>query len=172
MLTHISKLNTLLAKCIGVLPSQAFTATVLRDQTGSAALELGLTLPVLLLLTCGVMDFSRLFYAGIVVEGAARAGVQVGSFSLGKAGSYSEMNTAGENDAAGQGMTGLSVSSRTFCGCVDSTAEISCSTTSCSGAVPDGYVETTATYTFSPLIPYPGIPQNITMSSSARFRAQ
>src|SRR5262245_40834647 len=101
--------------------------TLWRNQYGSAALELGLTLPVLLVLACGVMDFGRVFYAGIAVESAARAGVQVGSFSLGKAGSFSAMNTAGENDAAGQGMTGLSVSSRTFCGCAGSTGEVSCS---------------------------------------------
>ena len=52
---------------------------------GSAILEAGLLLQVLILMTCGAMDFARVFYAGIVVESAARAGVQVGSYSVGKA---------------------------------------------------------------------------------------
>ena len=169
MLDNANKTNPTPSTCSG---KRSNKHSFWCDRCGSAALEAGLMLPVLVLLTCGVMDFARVFYAGIVVEGAARAGVQVGSFSLGKAGSFTEMNTAGQNDAAGQGITGLSVSSRTFCGCVGGTGEVSCSTGSCSGAVPDGYVETTAMYTFNPIIPYPGIPQNIVLKSSARFRAQ
>jgi Flp pilus assembly protein TadG len=137
---------------------------------GSAILETGLLLPVLILMTCGAMDFARVFFAGIVVESAARAGVQVGSYSVGKAGS-ADMNTAGESDASGQGLTGVTVSSRTFCACVTGTTEVSCST-SCSGVVPSGYVETTATYTFNPIVPYPGVPRNIAISSTAKFRAQ
>jgi len=140
-------------------------------QRGSAILELGLILPVAMLLVCGVMDFARVFYAGIVVESAARAGVQFGSYSMGKA-DLDAMNSAGDADAAGQGLTGVVVTSRTFCGCTASTGEVSCSTATCSGATPSGYVETTATYTFSPLIPYPGMPGNIAVASTARIRVQ
>lgn len=141
-------------------------------QRGSVMVEAGLLLPLLVLLTCGAMDLARVFFAGIAVEGAARAGVQLGSYSVGKAGALTEMNTAADADAAGQGLTGLTTSSRTFCSCVSGTGEVSCSTATCDGAVPPGYVETTATYTFNPIIPYPGIPSNIIISNSARFRAQ
>jgi Flp pilus assembly protein TadG len=139
---------------------------------GSAVLETGLLLPVLMLMACGSMDLARVFYAGIVVENAARAGVQRGSFSIGDAGAITKMNSAGSNDASGQGLTGVVVSSRTFCGCNTSTSELSCSETTCDGKVPSGYVETTANYTFTPMIPYPGIPTSIVLSSSAKFRAQ
>ena len=141
-------------------------------QRGSAIIETALVFPMLMLMACGTMDLARIFYAGIVVANAARAGVQSGSFSVGKAGAFSEMNAAGQNDASGQGLTELTISSRTFCGCNSSTTELSCATSSCDGKVPSGYVETTAAYTFTPIIPYPGIPANIVITSSARFRAQ
>jgi Flp pilus assembly protein TadG len=140
-------------------------------QRGSAMVEAGLLLPLLILLTCGSMDLARVFFAGIAVEGAARSGVQLGSFSIGEA-SLSKMNAAADADATGQGLTGLTTSSRTFCSCVSGTGEISCATGTCSGAIPSVYVETTANYTFHPIIPYPGIPRNIAISNSARFRVQ
>jgi Flp pilus assembly protein TadG len=139
-------------------------------ERGSAILEAGLMLPVLLLMTCGAMDFARVFFAGIVVESAARAGAQVASFDPGK--STTEAETAAQTDASNQGITGVSVSSRNFCGCVDSMTEVSCTTATCSGATPDGYTEVTATYTFNPIVPYPGIPQNIVITGKACFRKQ
>ena len=147
--------------------SKAFRAMPRR---GSAILEAGLLLPVLIFMTCGAMDFARVFYAGIVVESAARAGVQHGSFGVGNDDSV-KMNDAAVSDSSGQGLTGVTASSRTFCSCVGSTTEVSCST-SCSGAIPSGYVETTAAYTFNPIVPYPGVPRNIAISSTAKFRVQ
>ena len=141
------------------------------NQRGSAMIEAGLLLPMLILLTCGSMDLARVFFAGIAVEGAARAGVQLGSFSVGDA-AITKMNDAADADATSQGLTGLSTSSRKFCSCVGGTGEVSCSTATCSGALPPVYVETTANYTFNPIIPYPGIPRNIAISNSARFRVQ
>ena len=134
-------------------------------------LEVGLALPLLMLMACGAMDLARVFVAGIIVESASRAGVQAGTFNLGEAES-SKVNDAATSDAANQGLTGVTVTSRTFCGCVGSTAELSCTGTTCSGATPSGYVESTASYTFDPILRYPGIPRNITISSKARFRVQ
>jgi Flp pilus assembly protein TadG len=138
---------------------------------GSAILEAGLLLPVLILMTCGAMDFARVFYAGIVVESAARAGVQYGSYDVGNDDS-GKMNDAAVSDSSGQGLTGVTASSRHFCSCVNGTTEVDCSTASCSGALPSGYVETTAAYTFNPIVPYPGVPRNIAISSTAKFRLQ
>jgi Flp pilus assembly protein TadG len=142
-----------------------------RFQQGSAMMETALVLPTLLLLACGAMDLARVFYAGVVVHSAARASVQVGSYCVGKAGATSEMNAAAQADAADQGITGMTTSSRTFCACSTSSAEVSCSAT-CSGSTPAGYVEATASYTFTPLVKYPGIPQSIPITSVLRMRAQ
>ena len=116
------------------------------------------------------MDFARVFYAGIVVESAARAAVQYGSYSLTKTGSIDGMNQAAQSDAASQGLTGVTVVSRPYCACSTGT-ETSCTST-CSGSTPGGYVEAIATYTFRPLISYPGIPSSIPLRAAVRFRAQ
>jgi Flp pilus assembly protein TadG len=143
-----------------------------QNQRGSVMLEAGLALPVLILMACGAMDFARVFVAGIVVESAARAGGQFGSLNVGKT-DETAINEAGINDASNQGLTGVAVTSRTFCGCVSGTSEVSCSTGTCSGGeLPSGYVETTATYAFRPMVNYPGIPQSIPLSSTTRFRVQ
>jgi Flp pilus assembly protein TadG len=147
-------------------------------QKGGAIIETALLMPALLLMACGVMDLARVFYAGVVVESAARAGVQIASFSVGKAGALGETNTAALADAAGQGISipPENVSSRTFCGCNDGTAEVSCSTGTCTvngvSRSPSGYVETTVNYTYRTTLPYPGIPSSIALSGRARFRAQ
>jgi Flp pilus assembly protein TadG len=129
-------------------------------------------LPTLILMACGTMDLARVFYAGIVVESAARAGVQYGSYSVGKVGASTDITDAAKSETLNQGLTGINVTTRRFCGCNSSTAEVSCSTATCDGKVPAGYVETVATYTFRPIVPYPGIPSEIVLRGAAKFRAQ
>ena len=144
-----------------------------RCQSGAAILEAGLLLPLLVLMVCGTMDFARLFFAGIVVEGAARAGVQYGAYSVGNAGALTRSSLRrSEMYLSNQGLIGLTVSSRTFCGCNTGGGEVSCTTATCSGKTPSGYVETTATYNFNPIVPYPGIPKPVVLKSVVRFRAQ
>jgi Flp pilus assembly protein TadG len=152
--------------------TSCFQSSRHRAQRGSAIIETGLILPLLILMACGVMDLARVFFAGIVVESAARAGVQVASFSVGNAGAIGATDTAAQNDASGQGLTGITTTSRTFCGCNTSNTEVSCSTATCSGNTPSGYVETIASYTFVPILPYPGIPGNIALTSTVKFRVQ
>ena len=139
---------------------------------GSAMIEMALATPLLMLMVCGAMDLARMFLAGIVLESAARAGAQYASFSPGKAGAYDAANAAGQADVGSNGISPVVVSSRTFCGCTTSTTEVSCTAGSCGAEVPGGYVETTATYTFVPLVPYPGISSSIPMVGRARFRVQ
>ena len=47
-------------------------------QAGASLVELAILMPVLTLLLVGVMDFSRVYYYGIVAANAARAGAQYG----------------------------------------------------------------------------------------------
>ena len=143
-----------------------------RTRRGSAMIEAALATPLLMLMACGAMDLARVFLAGIVLESAARAGAQYASFSPGKAGAHDAASAAGQKDVETNGISPVVVTSRTFCGCTTSTTEVSCTTATCSGEVPGGYVETTATYTFTPLVPYPGLPSSIPMAGRARFRVQ
>lgn len=134
-------------------------------------MEAALTFPILLLMCCGTMDFARVVYAGIAVASAARAGVQFGSLTPGNTGKTSEMVQAALDDAANQGLTGISASARSYCLCGGSTAEVACSST-CSGATPNGYTEVTVSYTFTTMLSYPGLPNNIVVNRTAKMRAQ
>ena len=122
----------------------------------------------MMLMCCGVMDFARVVYAGVEVASAARAGVQYGALTPGNSGDTGGMVQAALNDAADLG-SGVTASAGNFCACNGTTT--SCSTT-CGGNVADGYVTVTANYTFTPLLPYPGIPQSVQLSRTAKMRAQ
>src|SRR5438270_2426727 len=76
-------------------------------QSGSAIIEMGLLFPVLFIMLCGTMDFARVFYAGIAISSAARAGVQYGSYSPSNAGNLTGMQNAATTDASNQGLTGV-----------------------------------------------------------------
>ncbi len=50
-----------------------------RDERGQSAVELAVTLPVLLLILIGTLDFGRAFYSYINITNAAREGAQYGT---------------------------------------------------------------------------------------------
>jgi hypothetical protein len=114
------------------------------------------------------MDFARVVYAGIEIANAARAGVQYGALTPGHSGDTAGMVQAATTDAADLGST-VTASASNFCTCSGST--VGC-TSLCSGATPDGYVSVTANYTFTPVIPYPGLPQTVALSRTAKMRVQ
>ena len=138
------------------------------DRTGSSFIETAILLPVMLLLCCGTMDFARVIYAGTEIAGAARAGVQYGALTPGNSGDTAGMVQAAVNDAADLGTT-VTATATNFCTCTGSTVD--CSTT-CNGAVPEGYVSVTANYTFSSLLHYPWLPQTVSLSRTAKMRVQ
>jgi Flp pilus assembly protein TadG len=139
-----------------------------KDRTGSSFIETAILIPVMLLLCCGTMDFARVVYAGIEIANAARAGVQYGALTPGHSGDTAGMVQAATTDAADLGST-VTASASNFCTCSGST--VGC-TSLCSGAAPDGYVSVTANYTFTPVIPYPGLPQTVALSRTAKMRVQ
>jgi Flp pilus assembly protein TadG len=134
-------------------------------------IEMTILVPVMLLMCCGTMDFARIVYAGITIANSARAGVQFGAFSPGNSGNTAGMVQATLNDAADLGISNVTAVARNFCGCTSGTTEVPCSST-CSGATPSGYVSVTASYTFSPMVPLPGVPQSVVLTRVAKMRVQ
>jgi Flp pilus assembly protein TadG len=65
-----------------------------RSRCGNAILEFTILFPVMLLMLLGTIDFARVFFGGIAMENAARAGVQYGALSPGKAGDTSGIRPA------------------------------------------------------------------------------
>jgi Flp pilus assembly protein TadG len=154
-----------------VLMAQRMRLNGLRNyEKGSGFIETAILLPTMLLMCCGTMDFARVVYAGIEVANAARAGVQFGALTPGNSGNTDGMVQAAKNDAADLG-SGVTATARNFCECVGGTGEVACSTTTC-GSTPSGYVSVTANYTFNTLLHWPGLPQTVTLSRTAKIRVQ
>jgi Flp pilus assembly protein TadG len=139
-----------------------------KEEKGTSFIETAILIPALLLLCCGSIDFTRIVYAGIEVTSAARAGVQYGALTPGNSGNTTGMTQAALADASDLGSS-VTATAANFCLCSGSTA--SCTST-CSGAAPDGYVSVTANYTFTSLLRYPGLPQSVTLSRTAKMRVQ
>ena len=139
------------------------------DRRGSSFIELAILLPSMLMLCCGTMDFARVVYAATEIAGAARAGVQYGALTPGNSGDTSGMALAAKTDAADLGSS-VTASASNFCTCNGSTVD--CSSTCTGGVTPEGYVSVTANYTFTTALPYPGLPQSISLSRTAKMRVQ
>ena len=140
------------------------------SEAGTALLELGLLLPVFLLLLFGVMDFSRAFYAVITVANAARAGAGYGAQSAAKSSDFAGMTQAALDDA--QDVKGMTVTPERFCECPDGSVT-ACGTGTCvAGVKPRIYVRVTTQKTFDALAPYPGIPSSLKLVGRAVMRAQ
>lgn len=145
---------------------------ILRSQSGQSLVELALLSPILLLLVIGTVDMGRYAYISIQVGNAARAGAAYGAQGPVKAGPN---NSAGISNAAlndGENIPGLAVSSTYFCQCDNggATTSIACSSSCSTGAHEVTSVQVTASGTFSSLLPYPGIPAHLTVSSTATMR--
>lgn len=139
-----------------------------KDQSGTSFIETAILIPSLLMLCCGTMDFARLFYAGTEIANAARAGVQFGALTPGNSGNTTGMTQAAIADAADLG-SNVTASASNFCLCNGSSTDC---TTPCGGVAPAGYVMVTANYTFNTTLPYPGLPQTVSLSRTAKMRVQ
>lgn len=139
---------------------------LLKSQHGSAAVELAMVTPLLVLLVLGAYDFGRAFYTAMAVTGAAHAGAQYGAQSVSKAQDSAGMQAAAVTHAPGMGIT--AVASRE-CRCADGTVQ-ACTYTGC-GTL-KVYAKITTTKTFATAVNYPGIPSSLVITRTAQIRAQ
>lgn len=144
---------------------------LLRDERGASLVELAFVLPLFPLLLFGAVDFARAFFISVEVAGAAQAAAVYGT--------QNPTDTTGMQNAAkddAPDVPNLSVGTPTYgCECADGTSYVpSCSPsaptcTSHGGGVQR--VNVTVTGTYSPLIPWPGIPSSMSLSTSASMRS-
>jgi len=142
----------------------------LRDEDGASLVELAFVLPLFPLLLFGAVDFARAFYVSVEIAGAAQAAAVYGS--------QNPTDTTGMQNAAlddSPNVPNLSVGTHTYgCECSDGTSYVA----SCSPAPPtcasntEVYrVNVTVTGTYSPLIPWPGVPSSMSLTGSASMRS-
>jgi Flp pilus assembly protein TadG len=143
-----------------------------RAESGGALVELAVILPILILISIGVMDYGRVYFTSVAVVNAARAGAEWGAF--GEQGGYlndTDIQNFAKLDGAEAGT--ITVTSNHECRCPGSGATVSCTTACSSGyGMPKVFVVVTATKTVNLILKYPGLPTSVTISRTATFRAQ
>ena len=137
-----------------------------KGMKGQSTVEMGLLVPVVVLLLVVVGDWARVFYAAIEVANAARAGVQYGAQSHVTAINYDSIKQAALND--GQNISGLSATAADFCMC--NGVKVACSPPQCSQ--PQLFVQVTTKASFTTILNYPGIQSPIPLTSTAIMEVQ
>lgn len=150
-------------------------------QQGNAVVELGLMLPLILLLTLGATDFGRLFYSAVTVVGSSTAGAFFGAHS-----NVHSVDSAGMQGLASSSATDLesvTVNGAQYCDCPDSPAsgpDDTARTVDCTNAVctvsgygiPRLFVRMQVTQNFQTFTPYPWLPSTTSITRNTYLRVQ
>jgi Flp pilus assembly protein TadG len=144
------------------------------SQRGQAMIELALILPILLLLTIGVIEFGRVAYFSIEVADAARAGAQYGTQSLADAANNGNITQAALNNAPDIGPGLLTVNPPLLSCVCPGTGSVTGAL--CAGPLgcsyPLVYLTVTTTYPLSTLFQYPGIPTTFNLTGASTMPVQ
>ena len=142
----------------------------LRNRRGAVALEFGLLIPVLSTIVVGVTDLSIGFARKMAVQEAAEAGAQYAALHGYSSGAISTAITSATN-LAGVTATPAPTSS---CGCASGTtiAAATCGSTCASGQKAATYVTSSAQYSYSMILNYPGLSNPVTLSAATTIRIQ
>lgn len=144
---------------------------ILSGRDGQALVETALTATLLITLLLAAIDFGRAYYMLVELKGAAHAGALYGAqFPTDKQG----MISAAQSDATDFTMSSTPTADW-GCECSDgtnATAESggSCTIT-CTTTNEVYYVWVTTNTTYSPLVPWPGIPSSMTLTETVQMRA-
>jgi Flp pilus assembly protein TadG len=141
------------------------------SDAGSALVELAMTLPLLVLVMVGTIDLARVFYMGMELTNAARAGAQYGAYNPAQSGDFPGMRTAATGAV---NITGVAATASRTCQCATTAGAFSgatCSTTCPSGQHLVVTVTVTTSKTFTTVVgSFPGIPNTVNLVRSATLR--
>jgi Flp pilus assembly protein TadG len=146
-----------------------------RREAGAVLVELAVTLPILMLVFLGAVDFSRVFFSAIELGNAVTSGAEYGARTTGTATDTVGISSVVTADAAN--LTGVVVPTPTsYCTCPTSGTHVNCSTFVCttpSGyGKPKMYVSVTANYTWTSLVTWPGLPNSVVLTRTIVMRAR
>ena len=150
-----------------------FRATVrkvlegLKSDSAQALVELAFVLPVASFLLVGTIEIGRLANTSIVVDQAARAGVQYGAQNRVTASDTAGMTNAAQQDASG--ISGLTVTASHYCACSDGSAS-TCQPTDCASSRILEYVKVNTQTQMHTLLPYPSLPRVFTVKGQEVMR--
>jgi Flp pilus assembly protein TadG len=138
-----------------------------RNSDGVTAIEFAIIAPFLATFVLGLIDLGMGFDAQMSVSQAAQAGSY---YALLNGYNSSMISSAVQNASGASGITGSSSQS---CGCPSSGGGVT--PASCGSACPSGqtagtYVTVSAQYTYSTILPYPGLPSPMTLNATSMVR--
>ena len=144
---------------------------------GTITAELGIAVPLLMLMMVGAADFARLFFHVVTLDNASLTGAFYGAQNTVLSADYDGMVLAAKNDA--RDLTGVSATPDRYCDCPNKTAK-NCFTDTCTGfyggtglyGLPRAYTELAVHQTFSPLLPWPGIPNPVVINERTYMRVR
>ncbi|HLX25867.1 MAG TPA: TadE/TadG family type IV pilus assembly protein [Candidatus Cybelea sp.] len=140
-----------------------------RCDRGTSLIEFAIAAPMIVFLLIGLIEIGRYTYFAILAASAARAGAQYGAQDLLTAYDQSGIESAASAD--GENLPNWTVTVNELCASAGS-APAQCNTP-WGSSPPAGityYVDVGVTGTFTTLMNYPGIPNNIAISGSSTMR--
>jgi uncharacterized protein (UPF0333 family) len=140
------------------------------SQKGSAMLELAVAFPILLLIAIGVADYARVYYTGISVANAAKAGAHYGVWNAGQTGQLDSMTVAAQRDAGNTGLDSVTVGR--YCMCPGA-GVVDCVSGDCGAyGVPQVFDSVRVWKDVTMLIHYLGLPSRVTVAHTEVLREQ
>ena len=142
-----------------------------RSEAGQSLLEMALATPFLLSMLLGAIEMGRMFYLGIEVRNAARAGVAYGAQTTTTAANSTGITQAAQNDAPD--ISALSVTPTTYCQCSNNPGtNVTCNPNPCSGSGVRQilFVEVQTSAQFQTWTHFPGVHSPYTLTGQAIMR--
>jgi Flp pilus assembly protein TadG len=135
------------------------------EERAQALVELGLALPMLVVLLLGAVEFARAAYVGIEVSNAAKAAVQYGAQNSTTAADTTGMQTAATNEAPNITLGTPTVSTSYMCS--NGTSTSSTPPTCTSGGTVETILTVNTQATYTPLIHVAGLGSSFTLYGQA-----
>jgi Flp pilus assembly protein TadG len=159
-----------------------------KGERGQTMLEFALVAPFLLLLAIGVVEIGRAVYYTVAVNNGATAGAEFGSSSQNAAGDNTDIINSAVCDANGGVppscktgvLTSANVTVNRGCVCDDKGTGVSCNPMPAAGTCANiacnvsvaECIQVQTTGTFTPIVPFPGLPSSYTANGNAIMRVR
>lgn len=139
-----------------------------RSNSGLAAVEFAMIVPILAFMFVAIADLGIGIYTDMQVSNAAQYGTE---YALIHGYDADKIQNAIRNAS---NLSGLAVSPSQFCGCPDSgrVVKTSCSANCNDGASAGTYAEISVSDNYATMIPYPGLPSVFALSAHSTARLQ
>jgi Flp pilus assembly protein TadG len=147
-----------------------------QNQRGSAFVEFAIVSLIMIPIFFAVIDYSRVFYYGSIVQGAARAGTQYAAFQAPNHSNTTGVQNAATADAANvPSSQNFSATATYWCQCSNTTpvtGTVSCTSSCGTGDTMYVYSQVNTSLTFSTFFQYPLLPGSITVKGQSIIRVQ